>query len=139
MNPEQVDIVVGTWRAAGDNPYRLRVAISDRLPGTPVERGRRISWIVDAVTGLTPIISRPSSFSDAAAELIRRRRPVSMDELGVDQAALLGALDEIVGPLTVDERRAWDLALKLFEETIASLCLDPFHTGGVGVDEPVAS
>ena len=139
MDPEQVDIVVDTWREAGNNPYRLRVAISDRLPGTPVERGRRISWIVDAVTSLTPIISRPSSFSDATGELIRRRRPVSMSELGVDQVALLGALDEIVGPLTVDERRAWDLALKLFEETIASLCLDPFHAGPVDTDESVAS
>lgn len=126
MNPEQIDIVVGTWRAAGQDGPRLAEALRRRLPGEPAELAARAAWIVEAVSMLSPMIDRPTRFAAGAGELMARRGPVTMSELGTDQAALLGALDELVGPLDEPTARAWSLALKLFEETIAESCLDPF-------------
>lgn len=126
MNPEQIDIVVETWHRATRDARRLVAALLSHLPGDEPDREARARWIIDAVTVLAPMIDRPTRFAAGASELIGRRGAVTMSELGTDQAALLGALAELVE--TFDERteRAWSLALKLFEETIADGCLDPF-------------
>ena len=126
MNPEQIDIVVGTWREASRDARRLVASLRARLPGDDADREARARWIVDAVTVLAPMIDRPTGFAAGASELVRRRGSVTMSELGVDQAALLGTLAELVVGFDERTERAWSLALKLFEETIADGCLDPF-------------
>ena len=134
MNPEQIDIVVGTWRDACCHHDRLHRALRDRLPAPRRgstgdecdEQTARAGWIIEAVSRLSPVIDRPTRFNAAAGDLIARRGRVTMSELGADQDALLGALDELLGGLTEEERRSWALALKLFEETVAATCLDPF-------------
>jgi hypothetical protein len=134
VNPEQIDIVVRTWHEASRDERRLVAALLARLPGDDPGRAVRARWIVDAVTVLAPMIHRPTRFAAGAAELVGRRGAVTMGELGTDQAALLGALDELVERFDDRTARAWSLALKLFEETIADGCLDPFavlHDPGV--------
>ena len=148
MNPEQIDIVVGTWRDACCHHDVLQRALRDRLPAPrpgstcdecdePTARAR---WIIEAVSRLSPVIDRPTRYNAAVGDLIARRGPVTMSELGADQAALLGALDELLGGLSDEERRSWELALKLFEETVAAACLDPFSAtpsalGAGAIDE----
>ncbi len=134
MNPEQIDIVAVTWREACRDHARLERALRDRLPAPDPIRGDdataepaiRAAWIVEAVSRLSPVIDRPTRFATAAGDLMARRGAVTMSELGDDQSALLGTLAELLGDLSDDQQRAWALALKLFEETIAATCLDPF-------------
>ena len=126
MSPEQIDIVGATWQRAARDRVRLCTALAERLPGPEAEREERAAWIIDAVSLLSPVIDRPTRFVASAGDLIGRRGAVTMGELGVDQSALLGALDELLPDRTEADRRAWSLALKLFEEAVASMCLDPF-------------
>ena len=126
MNPEQIDIVVGTWREASRDGQRLVAALLARLPGNAPDREARARWIIDAVTVLAPMVDRPTRFAAGASEFVGRRGAVTMGELGDDQTALLGALAELVERFDEPTARAWALALKLFEETIADGCLDPF-------------
>ena len=147
MNPEQIEIVVDTWRDACRDGDRLHDALRARLPAAEpgrthdayAEPGARAGWIIEAVSRLSPVIGRPTRFTESAGDLIARRGAVTMGELGVDQSALLGALGELLGELDEDEQRAWSLALKLFEETVAATCLDPFGSvpaGAHGDEEP---
>lgn len=134
MNPEQIDIVVDTWRDACCDRDRLHDALRARLPPLEPSRGHeayadpdpRADWIIEAVSRLSPVIGRPTRFTESAGDLVARRGAITMSELGADQSALLGALAELLGPLSEDAERAWSLALKLFEETVAATCLDPF-------------
>ena len=126
MSPEQIEIVDRTWRRAARDRRMLCDALAGRLPGPPAERELRAAWICDAVSRLSPVIDRPTRFVESAGDLMARRGSVTMADLGVDQTALLGALDALIGPRTDGEQRAWALALKLFEEAVASMCLDPF-------------
>jgi hypothetical protein len=126
MSPEQIDIVGATWQNAASDRRRLCEALADRLPGSERVREERAAWIIDAVSLLSPVIDRPTRFVASAGDLMARRGAVTISDLGVDQAALLGALDELLGARDESEQRAWALALKLFEETVASMCLDPF-------------
>lgn len=132
MSPEQIDIVGATWQRATRDRERLGAALAERLPGSDTEREERAAWIIDAVSLLSPVIGRPTRFVESAGDLLRRRGSVTMGDLGVDQAALLAALDELLGARTETDRRAWSLALKLFEETVASMCLDPFACPACG-------
>ena len=147
MNPEQIEIVVDTWRDACRDAARLHDALRARLPAP--EPGRthdayadpdaRAGWIIEAVSRLSPVIGRPTRFTESAGDLMARRGAVTMGELGADQSALLGALGELLGELDEDGQRAWSLALKLFEETVAATCLDPFGSvpaGAHGDEEP---
>lgn len=126
MSPEQIDIVGATWQRAASDRRRLCEALAERLPGSGPERQERAAWIIDAVSLLSPVIGRPTRFVASAGDLMARRGAVTMSDLGVDQSALLGALDELLGARDEHEQRAWSLALKLFEEAVASMCLDPF-------------
>lgn len=126
MSPEQIDIVGATWQRAAGDRRRLCEALAERLPDSGPDRQERAAWIIDAVSLLSPVIGTPTRFVAAAGDLMARRGAVTMGDLGADQAALLGSLDELLGALDEHEQRAWALALKLFEETVASMCLDPF-------------
>jgi hypothetical protein len=147
VNPEQIEIVVDTWRDACRDADRLHEALRARLPA-PVPGpthdayaapDARAGWIIEAVSRLSPVIGRPTRFTESAGDLIARRGAVTMSERGADQSALLGALGELLGALDEDAQRAWSLALKLFEETVAATCLDPFGgvpAGAHGDEEP---
>ena len=148
MNPEQIEIVVDSWRDACRDADRLHAALRVRLPAPQPGQTRdafadpdaRAGWIIEAVSRLSPVIGRPTRFTESAGDLMARRGAVTMGELGTDQSALLGALGELLGEFTDERQRAWALALKLFEETVAATCLDPFGSASAaavaGEQEP---
>jgi hypothetical protein len=131
VSPEQIGTVARTWDAAGSHPDRLHAAIVARLPESPgcgpppVERSR---WIVDAVSRLSGALDRPTALGPAAAEVIGRRGPVTLADLGADRDAVLGALRDVAGDFGPVEEEAWDAAFQLFSEVVTDLCLDPFGT-----------
>ena len=136
MNPEQIALVVATWRAATADPQTLDEAIADRLPGTGDERARRALWIVRVVSRLSAVLDHPTRFAPTVADLVAERVPVTMDELAADRDALLGALRQLLGPLGADGEQAWSLAICLFAEVVGDLCLDPF---ACAADQPAVA
>ncbi|HEX2577557.1 MAG TPA: class I SAM-dependent methyltransferase [Aquihabitans sp.] len=129
MSPEQVDIVKRTWQLANQEPDRLRAAIATRLPQHP-EAGRqpdpRARWIADAVSRLSQVLDRPTTFGPAATAVIEARSPVTMADLAVDRDALVEALRGVLGGLADTEEQAWSAAFGIFSEIVAERCLDPF-------------
>jgi hypothetical protein len=128
VSPDEIDEVTRSWRRAMEDPQALRNAIAARLAGPPAFRAERAGWIVRAVSSLGPVLSRPTTFAPAAAELIALRFPVTLDELAVERDALLGGLAECCGPPSPAAERAWDLAFGLFAEIVCATGLDPFAT-----------
>lgn len=126
MSPDEIDAVADSWQRALAEPDRLRAAIGARLTGSAPFREERARWIVRSVSCLSPVLDHPTAFVPAAVVLIASRYPVTIEELAAERDALLGALEERSGPLTPGARRAWDLAVDLFAEIVASIGLDPF-------------
>ena len=135
MNPEQIDIVVGTWHDACRDGDRLHDALASAAAALGLDardtirtttRPRVPAGSSRPCRCLSPVIDRPTRFTASAGDLMARRGAITMSELGADQSALLGALGELLGAFTDEEQRAWSLALKLFEEAVAATCLDPF-------------
>ncbi len=130
MSPDDIDQVTSTWRQALTEPDLLHEAIAERLAGSSAFRADRAGWIVRAVSGLAPVLHRPTAFAPAAAELISSRYPVTIEELAGERDALLGALEERCGPLPAATSHAWDLAIELFAEIVCAVGLDPFGCAG---------
>ncbi|WP_426574922.1 hypothetical protein [Aquihabitans sp. McL0605] len=89
-------------------------------------RTERAEWIVEAVSSLSPVLDHPTVFVPAAIHLISMRFPLTMEELAAEREALLEALEERCGPLTMAAGHMWDLAIELFGEIACSIGLDPF-------------
>ncbi len=131
MNRQQIEIVAASWHRTTTEPALVLAAIMARLPGALPSRAGRARWIVEAVTCLSPNLDRPATFAAIAADLLDERIPITIHELEVERAALLGAIDERAVPgLDDDERVAWEMAISLFAEIVASVCLDPFGDTG---------
>jgi hypothetical protein len=126
MSPEEIDLVVTGWRRATSDPHLLDQAIADRLPGSDEQRAGRATWIVRVVSQLSRVLDHPARFAPMVADMVAERVPVTIDELATDRDALLGALGELLGPLGGQGEQAWSLAVELFAEIVADLCLDPF-------------
>ena len=126
MSPEQIALVMTTWSIVAGDPESLDRAIAGRLPGTPEERAVRAIWIVQAVSRLSRVLDHPARFAPLVADIVAQRVPVTIEELGADRDALLGALRELLGPLGTAGEQAWSFAVGLFAEVVADLCLDPF-------------
>ena len=137
MSPDDIDEVRTRWRAALSEPDWLDGAITDRLSGPPHVRMIRSRWIIEAVTALSGILDHPRAFAPMAAELLTQRGPVTIEQLAIDRDALLGAVDEVCGPLDERTLRSWQLAIGLFDEIISSVGLNPFDEAGE--DQPSGS
>jgi hypothetical protein len=130
MSPDDIDEVRTRWRAALTDADRLSRAIAERLDGSPPFRTARGRWIIDAVTSLSAVLDHPGAFAPMAIDLLARRSAVTVDQLADDRDALLGAIDEVCGPLDTTATRSWHLAIGLFAEILCSVGLDPFATTG---------
>jgi hypothetical protein len=127
MNRSQIGTVTSSWERSTEESGLLLAAIVERLTGSLGSRARRARWIIEAVTLLAPNLDRPARFSAIAGDLLRERIPVTVQELEVDRAALLGAVDALAVPeLGDDARAAWQMAINLFAAIVESVCLDPF-------------
>jgi hypothetical protein len=126
MSPEQIAFVTAIWRTVTRDPQVLDNAIAERLPGPGSEPAARAVWIVRAVSRLSRVLDHPTRFAPMVADMVAERIPVTIDTLAADRDALLGALRQLVGPLGPDGEQAWSLAIGLFAEVVADLCLDPF-------------
>jgi hypothetical protein len=128
MSPEQIDLVVTTWRDARRDS-RVNSIIAESLPGTHDERTARAAWIVDTVTVLSAVLNQPGQFNELSERVLSRRVGVTIAELTVDREALLIAIrlqqpDDETARERID--RAWSLAIQLFGEIVTAACLDPF-------------
>jgi hypothetical protein len=126
VSPEQIGIVSRTWDQAGREPGRLQDGVAAALPGP--DANARARWLVDAVGRLSPALDHPTALPSAAAATIAARAPATTAELALDCEALVAALRDLTEDFGPEEERAWDAALRLFEELIGPLCLDPFRT-----------
>lgn len=139
MSPDDIAHVHRTWWSALTELDLLLRAVAARLPGTPSFRVRRAYWVVRSVSHLAPLLDHPTTFEPVAADLIASRFPVTLDELGCERDALLGALNERCGGLSDAELRAWEAAIGLFAEIVCAVGQDPFGsarpTVGAGVGD----
>jgi hypothetical protein len=127
MNRTEIEIVASSWQRATADPGVLLAAIVERLTGPPRFRAERARWIIEAVTLLSPNLDRPTTFAAIAADLLAERIPITIHELEIERAALMGAIGELDDQeLQDNERVAWRMAITLFAEIVASVCLDPF-------------
>jgi hypothetical protein len=126
VSPEQIGIVIRTWDRVGQEPGRLQDAVAAGLPGPGAEAQAR--WVVEAVGRLSSALDHPTALPPAAAAAMAERAPATTAEIALDCEALVAALRELAGDFGPEQEQAWDAALRLFEELIGPLCLDPFRT-----------
>ena len=137
MSPEQIGIVAGSWRMATGQRALLLGAMGERLgdcDGWPADA--RALWLLDAVTALEPLLSRPAELAEAAAPIATCRRTCGRDNLVDEGDALLAGLDQVLGPLDERARRAWRQAWHLLAEIIAGMTLAPFAPAPQKVTAP---